>query len=125
MNFPDDCHYHSEHMWVRHEGDIGVVGVSDFAQSQLGDVSLVSVPASGASIAQGEVMGTIESTKVASDLFSPVSGEIVEVNAKLVDEPWLVNDEPYGAGWILRVRLKDADEIAALLDAAQYKTRIG
>lgn len=124
MKLPDDCHYHPEHMWVRREGDLGIVGVSDFAQSQLGDVSLVSVPEPGRSIAQGVVMGTIESTKVASDLFAPVSGEIVEINAKLVDEPWLVNDEPYGAGWILRVRLADAGEIGSLLDAADYHSRI-
>ena len=124
MKLPDDCHYHPEHMWVRREGDLGIVGVSDFAQSQLGDVSLVSVPEPGSSIAQGVVMGTIESTKVASDLFAPVSGEIVEINAKLVDEPWLVNDEPYGAGWILRVRLADAGEIASLLDPPDYHSRI-
>ncbi|MEW5965231.1 MAG: glycine cleavage system protein GcvH [Pseudomonadota bacterium] len=124
MKFPDDCHYHPEHMWVRRDGDIGVIGVSDFAQQQLGEVSLVSVPEPGSGIEQGGVFGSIESTKVASDLFAPVSGVIVEVNPKLSEEPWLVNDDAYGAGWIARVRLNDAGEVDKLLGAADYQSRI-
>jgi len=124
MKFPDDCHFHPEHMWVRRQGDEGVLGVSDFAQNQLGDVSLVSVPDPGSHIAQGVVFGAIESTKVASDLFAPISGEIIAINPKLADEPWLVNDDAYGAGWIVRVRLADDGELASLLSAADYQSRI-
>lgn len=124
MNFPEDCRFHPEHMWVRRDGDVGIIGVSDFAQNSLGDVNLVSVPAPGTRIDHGAVFGTIESAKVASDLFAPVSGEIVEVNPKLTDEPWLVNDDTYGAGWIARVRLSDPAEIDALLTAAAYRTQV-
>lgn len=125
MKLAQDCRYHPEHMWVRRDGDVGVIGVSDFAQQQLGDVSLVSVPEPGSAIEQGAVFGSIESAKVASDLFAPVSGVIVEVNPKLSDEPWLVNDDAYGAGWIARVRLADPGEMDRLLGAGDYQSRIG
>lgn len=124
MKFPDDCRYHPEHMWFRREGDLGVIGVSDFAQNALGDVSLVSVPAPGSRIRLGEVFGSIESAKAASDLFAPISGEIVEINDKLGAEPWLVNDDAYGNGWIVRVRIADPSETTSLLSAADYQSRI-
>ncbi len=124
MKFPDDCRYHPEHMWIRQNGGIGTLGVSDFAQNALGDVSLVSVPQPGNRITLGSVFGTIESAKVASDLFAPISGEIVEINPKLTSEPWLVNDDAYGDGWIVRVRIADPGEAETLLTAADYQSRI-
>jgi glycine cleavage system H protein len=124
MQFPEECRFHPEHMWVRRDGDIGIIGVSAFAQQALGDVNLVSVPDPGTRISHGVVFGAIESVKVASDLFAPVSGEIIEINPKLADEPWLVNDAPYEAGWIARVRLSEPAEIDALLTAAAYSARV-
>ncbi len=120
-----DCKFHEEHMWVRLDGDESVLGISNFAQKQLGEVSLIETPEPGAKITQGESMGTAESAKVASDLISPVSGEVIAVNPKLEEDPWLVNDEPYGDGWIVRVRLADTGELDALLSEKQYNKKIG
>lgn len=120
---PADCFFHDEHMWVRPDGDAGVLGITAYAQERLGDVTLVVVPSPGARITQGEPFGTVESAKAASDLVAPVDGEIVAINDKLADEPWLVNDEPYGKGWILRIRLADPAAVSGLLTAEQYAKR--
>ena len=123
--FPDDVKYTSTHEWVRVEGDLARVGISDFAQHELGDVVFVELPSAGTVVTAKNRFGTIESVKAASDLFSPVSGEVVEVNAALNDQPELVNDEPYGQGWMMVLRLKDRAEMDQLLDAAKYRESTG
>jgi glycine cleavage system H protein len=120
MNFPDDLRYTKEHEWVRVDGDTGVVGISDYAQDQLGDIVYLDLPAAGASMTKLGKMGEIESVKAVSELYSPVSGEVLEVNTEAVDSPELVNSEPYGRGWLIKVRLADASELAELMDATKY-----
>lgn len=111
-------------MWVRPEGDESVLGITAYAQECLGEVTLVVLPLSGTRIDQGEPFGTVESAKAASDLIAPLSGEIIAVNEKLADEPWLVNDEPYGNGWIVRIRPAAPGTVSKLLTAEQYEKRI-
>ena len=120
MTIPADLRYSREHEWVRVEGGVATVGITDYAQDQLGDIVYLDLPATGAAVAQHERMGEIESVKAVSDLFSPVSGEVVEVNQEAVDSPELVNQEPYGRGWLLRVRLRDPGELEALLSSQAY-----
>lgn len=122
MNFPENLQYSKEHEWVRIDGDVAVVGITEFAVSQLGDVTLVEGPAVGAVIAADTVVGTIESVKAVSDLFSPVGGTVEALNTDLEDEPEKVNDDAYEAGWIFRVRI-DAPP-AGLMDAAAYRAYI-
>lgn len=121
MTAIDERYFHEEHMWVRPDGNEGVLGISAYAQQKLGEVALVEVPPPGASIVKGQPFGTVESAKVASELFAPVSGEIVATNSKLADEPWLVNDDPYGMGWIVRIRLTDPNDLSGLLAPAEYE----
>ena len=120
MNIPADLRYAKEHEWVRAEDGAGTIGITDYAQDQLGDIVYLDLPAVGATVAQYEKMGEIESVKAVSDLYSPVSGEVVEVNGEAVDAPELVNQEPYGRGWLIKVRLSDADELDGLLTAEAY-----
>ena len=120
MNFPDDLKYTKEHEWVRVEGDTGVVGISDYAQDQLGDIVYLDLPAAGTSMTKLGKMGEIESVKAVSELYSPVSGEVIEVNDEAIESPELVNSEPYGRGWLIKVRFSDASEVDELLDAAAY-----
>ena len=115
-------HYTKEHEWVRIEGDTATVGITDFAQSQLGDVVFVEVPEAGRTVARGGEAAVVESVKAASDVYSPVSGEIVEGNQALVDDPSLVNSDPEGEGWFFRIRLSDPGETGSLMDAEQYRT---
>lgn len=122
---PAACLFHDEHMWVHPEGAEGVLGVTPYAQDKLGEVSLLDLPPVGTTIKRGEPFGTIESAKVASDLIAPIDGEIVAVNAKLSEDPWLVNDEPFGNGWIVRVRIKNSDTFATLRSHAEYMKFIG
>ena len=117
---PDDRKYSKEHEWVLVDGDAATIGITDFAQDQLGDVVYVDLPEPGASITQFEKMGEIESVKAVSDLFTPASGEVFEVNQKVVEKPELVNSDPHGDGWLIKTRLADADELDKLLTAAQY-----
>jgi glycine cleavage system H protein len=105
MNFPDTVHYTKEHEWLRLEGQEGVVGITDFAQDSLGDVVFVELPAVGATLAQGQAFGVVESNKTVSDLFAPVSGRVVAVNESLREKPEQVNSDPYGSGWMLRIAL--------------------
>jgi glycine cleavage system H protein len=121
MQYPADLRYTKEHEWVRLEGDVGVVGITDYAQDQLGDIVYLDLPAAGASVAQYEKMGEIESVKAVSDLFSPVTGEVVEANKEAADAPELVNNEPYGRGWLIKVRLSDRAEFDGLLSSAAYQ----
>jgi glycine cleavage system H protein len=117
---PADLKYTKEHEWVRVEDDIGTVGITDYAQDQLGDIVFVELPEPGKAVKQMEKFGEIESVKAVSELYSPVTGEVVEANPALADSPELVNDSPYGEGWMLRVRLSDPGEIEKLLSAQEY-----
>jgi glycine cleavage system H protein len=113
--------YTRTHEWVRVEGDVAVVGVTDFAQSELGDITYLELPEPGTVVKQGESMGVIESVKAASDIYAPVSGEVVEVNRSVVDSPELVNKSPYDEAWLAKVRLSAPEELERLMDAAAYR----
>lgn len=117
---PDDRKYSKEHEWVKADGDSARVGITDYAQEQLGDVVYVDLPETGATVAQFEKMGEIESVKAVSDLFSPISGEVTATNSAVVEKPELVNGDPHGDGWLIEVRLSDARELDNLLSAADY-----
>lgn len=121
MNFPTNVKYTSEHEWSRLENDEAIIGITDYAQDQLGDIVFVDVTAEGETLEQGEVFGTIEVVKTVSDLFLPIGGEIVEVNPELEEHPELVNKDPYGEGWIIRIKPTDASQMDELLDAEAYK----
>ncbi len=123
MSYPGDLKYTKEHEWVRVEGGNGIIGITDFAQRQLGDVVFVELPAVGATVSQGAVFGTIESVKAVSELFAPVSGEVLEVNASLKDRADHVNSKPHET-WLVKVRLTNPGETASLLDAAAYEALI-
>lgn len=125
MNFPDNLKYSSDHEWVRVEGNEAFVGITDFAQDELGEIVYVDVSSEGENLSQGEVFGSIEAVKTVSDLMMPLSGEVLEVNAKLDNAPELVNSDPFGEGWIIRVAVKDAAELDQLMTAAAYKEFIG
>jgi len=122
--YPSDLKYDKEHEWVRLEGDLAVIGITDFAQDQLGDVVYVDLPAEGDTVKAGETFGEIESVKSVSELYSPVSGEVVEVNSALDDAPEVVNAEPYGDGWMIQVKLDDPAEVDGLMSAAEYEAFI-
>ncbi len=125
-NIPADLKYTEEHEYVRVTSDGTVeVGITDYAQGELGDVVYVELPKAGAVYAKHDVFGTIEAVKAVSELFSPVSGEITEINSRLDKEPGLVNTDPYGAGWMIRMRVKDETELSALLDSAAYSGQLG
>jgi len=120
MSSPTDRRYTKEHEWVRVEADLGTVGITDYAQDQLGDLVYLDLPSSGTQVKQLDKLGEIESVKAVSDLYSPVSGEVTEVNQEVVDRPELANQSPYGQGWLVRVRLADPAELDNLLTAEQY-----
>lgn len=124
MEFPKDIRYTSEHEWIRVEGDEAFVGITDYAQSELGEIVFVDVPSLGETVGQGEVFGSIEAVKTVSDLNMPVSGEVLEVNGALDAQPELVNNDPYGEGWIIRISVKDAAELDKLMDAAAYEASL-
>ena len=121
MNFPTNVKYTSEHEWIRLEGEEAYVGITDYAQGQLGDIVFVDVTTEGETLEAGEVFGTIEVVKTVSDLFLPVGGEILEVNPELEEHPELVNQDPYGKGWLVRIRPTDVSEMDKLMDAEAYK----
>lgn len=120
-SYPSDLKYDREHEWVRVEGDVAVIGVSDFAQDQLGEVVYVDLPAVGDTVTAGETFGEVESVKSVSELFSPVSGEVVKVNDELDGTPETVNEDAYGAGWMIEVKLADPTELDGLMSAAEYQ----
>ena len=122
--YPDDRQYSKEHEWIKMEGDRGTVGTTDYAQKQLGDVVYVELPDVGAKLAANEVFGTIESVKAVSELFSPVAGEVLEVNQKAVDSPEMVNKDPHGNSWLMVVKVDDVEELGKLLTASQYQELI-
>lgn len=121
MEFPTNIKYTNEHEWIRLEGDTAYVGITDYAQQQLGDIVFIDVTTEGGTLDKGEVFGTIEVVKTVSDLFLPIGGEILEVNPQLEEHPELVNQDPYGEGWIIKLKPTDASELDDLLDAAGYK----
>ncbi len=125
MPDPADRQYTTEHEWIKSEGDHYVVGITAFAQDQLGDIVYVELPKVGDRIEAGKAFGVIESVKTASDLYAPVSGEVLEVNADLVDQPQAVNDDPYERGWMIKIRAQDSAELETLLSAAQYAEQTG
>ena len=116
-----DIKYTEEHEWIRVEGDVGTIGITAYAQEQLGDVVFVDLPQAGRTVAKGEACAVVESVKAASDIYAPVSGEVVEANAALADAPGDVNAEPMGKGWFFKVKLSDKGELAGLMDAAAYE----
>lgn len=122
--YPADFRYTKNHEWIRLDGSVGTVGITDYAQQQLGDVVFVELPKPGALLKAGESFGAIESVKAVSELFSPVSGEVAETNASLADSPEVVNRDPHGAAWLVKIRLGDAKEMAGLMDSAAYQTYI-
>ena len=124
MNFPTNVKYTKEHEWIRLEGDVAYVGITDYAQEQLGDIVFVDIPTEGETLAAGEVFGTIEGVKTISDLFLPVTGEILEQNEALADQPELVNQDPYGEGWLIKIKPTADADFDSLLDAEAYKALI-
>ena len=124
MNVPDDLRYSTDHEWVRVEGNTITLGITDYAQDALGDVVFVDVPEVGTTVAVGGTFSEVESTKSVSDIYAPVSGTISDVNADLADSPELLNDDPYGDGWLCKIDLADATELDALLDADGYRALI-
>ncbi|HFE52396.1 MAG TPA: glycine cleavage system protein GcvH [Bacteroidetes bacterium] len=125
MNIPDDLLYTEEHEWVRVDGNVATVGITDYAQSELGDIVYVELPSVGDKTKQMEPFGTIEAVKAVSDLYAPLTGEVVEVNEALADSPDLVNKDPYGEGWMIRIEMADPSELEKLLSAEDYKQVIG
>ena len=124
MEFPQDLRYSSEHTWTRREDDRVTVGITDFAQEELGEVLFLELPQVGRSVTAGESFGVVESVKAVSDLFAPVSGTVAEVNARLDDEPELVNSEPYGDGWMIAIEASNPDDWQALLSADDYQATL-
>lgn len=125
MNIPAELKYTKDHEWIRIEGDVATVGVTHFAQSELGDIVYVDVDTVDESIDRDEVFGYVEAVKTVSDLFMPLSGEVIELNESLEDEPELVNSDTYGDGWMIKIKISDESEIIDLLDAKAYKELIG
>lgn len=125
MGFPDNLKYTKDHEWILVEGDTGTVGITDYAQGELGDVVFVELPAVGKKLNQHDSFGTIEAVKAVSDLYAPVSGEVIETNSILEKTPEIVNKEPYGGGWMVKIKLSNKGELAGLLDAAGYRALIG
>jgi glycine cleavage system H protein len=125
MTLPENVKYTKDHEWIRVEGSTGTVGITDHAQGELGDVVFVELPKSGKAVKLGESFGTIEAVKAVSDLYAPASGQILETNTALTANPELVNKDPYGDGWMVKIKLSNPDEIKGLMDAAAYKASIG
>jgi len=125
MNFPENLHYTKDHEWVKVDGDTATIGITDFAQSELGDIVYVDIETIGQNLAAESVFGTVEAVKTVSDLFLPLSGTILEKNSKLDSQPELVNQDPYGEGWMVKMKIEDLSDIARLLDQAAYQNLVG
>jgi glycine cleavage system H protein len=122
--YPNDYRYTKDHEWIKVDGQVGTVGITDYAQAELGDVVFVELPKAGTQVKAGQSFGTVESVKAVSEIFSPVGGEVVETNAALADSPEKINQDPHGAAWLVKVRLADPKEISGLMDAASYQAYI-
>ena len=125
MNYPDNLKYSKDHEWIRVEGDEAFVGITAFAASELGDIVFVDVDTEGESLAQDEVFGSVEAVKTVSDLFLPVAGEVLEFNEGLEDAPEAVNEDPYGEGWMVKIKINDASQLDGLMDAEAYQAMLG
>ncbi len=125
MNLPADLKYTKDHEWVKLEGDVATIGVTDFAQGELGDVVFVEIETEGETLDAEDTFGTVEAVKTVSDLYMPVAGEVVEINTGLEDAPENVNNDPYGDGWMIKIRVNDTADVAALMDVDAYKAAIG
>lgn len=125
MNFPDNLRYTKDHEWIRLEGNIATIGITEFAQSELGDIVYVEIESVGKSLDAEAIFGTVEAVKTVSDLYLPVAGTVDEVNPKLANSPEVVNTDPYGEGWMIKMTVSDVDEVEKLLDAAAYKNIAG
>ena len=125
MEFPSNARYTKDHEWIRLDGDIATVGITDFAQGELGDIVFVDIPTEGETLAAEEVFGSVEAVNTVSDLYLPVAGEIVEVNAEIDGQPDLVNTDPYGAGWMVRIKVASVADVEALLDVDAYRALVG
>ncbi|MEQ8625073.1 MAG: glycine cleavage system protein GcvH [Vicingaceae bacterium] len=125
MNIPKELKYTSDHEWIRLEGDVATIGITDFAQSELGDVVYVEIETEGEALDKGEVFGTVEAVKTVSDLFMPLNGEVIAVNENIESAPESVNEDPYGEGWMIKVKLSNPDEVSALLSAEAYEAEVG
>ena len=125
MNFPDNVKYTKDHEWVRVEGDHAFIGITDFAQRELGDIVYVDINTQGETLKQEEIFGTVEAVKTVSDLFMPIDGEIIEFNAKLQDSPDSVNNDPYGNGWMVKIKISNPSQLSELMDAAAYQSTVG
>ena len=121
MEYPEDLYYSQEHNWVRLTGNRGTVGITDFAQQEMGEILYTELPDEGLQIEQGDIFGTLESSKTVAELFSPVSGEVISINQDLEEEPSLVNDDPYGKGWLMVLELDDPSELQELFSAVEYE----
>jgi len=123
MNIPLDLHYTKDHEWVKIEGDIAIVGITDFAQGELGDIVYVEIETEGESLEAGEVFGTVEAVKTVSDLFMPVSGEVIKINEKLENNPEIINTDPYGEGWMIKIKISDRGN--DMISAEDYSSEVG
>lgn len=121
LEYPDDLYYSKEHLWIKVAGNRGTVGITDFAQQEMGEIIYVELPTEGSPIEQNEVFGSLESSKTVAELYSPVSGEIISINKDLDEEPSMINDDPYGKGWLISVELDDPTELEELLSASEYE----
>jgi len=125
MNIPSDLRYTKEHEWIRVEGEVAYVGITDYAQSELGEIVFLDINTEGETVAQGDVFGSVEAVKTVSDLNMPVTGEVLEVNEAINDQPELVNNDPYGEGWMIKIQVVNPQELDTLLDATAYESLIG
>jgi len=124
MNIPENLKYTKDHEWIKVDGDVATVGITDYAQNELGDIVFVEIETEGENLEKEEVFGTVEAVKTVSDIFMPISGEVAEVNSKLEDSPEIVNKDPYGEGWLIKVKIADQSELDDLIDADKYKELI-
>ena len=125
MQFPENLKYSKDHEWIRVEGDVAYIGITDFAQGELGDIVFIDVDTEGEELGKDEVFGSVEAVKTVSDLYLPVSGEILEVNAGLEDAPEFVNEDPYGKGWMVKIKVSNPAELEELMDVAAYQALLG
>lgn len=125
MKFPENLLYTKDHEWIRHDDDYSYVGVTDFAQKELGDIVYVDIETLGEQLEQNQVFGTVEAVKTVSDLFLPMAGEIMEINPKIITNPELVNKDPYGDGWLIKIKIENSEESSELLYSGEYKNLIG
>ena len=125
MNIPSNLRYTKEHEWIRVEGEVAYVGITDYAQSELGEIVFVDINTEGETLAQNEVFGSVEAVKTVSDLNMPVEGEVLEINENINDQPELVNNDPYGEGWMIKISVSNPEELETLLDSAGYQAHIG